>query len=211
MKRYTFLVPILLFSAGLFYNIAAQDAQAVANGRRDLPGFDGINWGTEFTAVKQRFQEISSSGEATDPLEIVNESKDRELLVNRGGIFYRYAFYQKPEMLIEKPAEGQEQVNQGKFFLMQSNFPPILTDDLYQKLDAKYGARTSSTVNKKFQGAYVWDLAGGFLIQWVEPYQQKAYTRSLVYISKDLREEIKKDLKSYQYNREIKNLEKVLP
>lgn len=204
-----FLIAALFLFGGSLY---AQDAQAVANGKRGLPGFDGINWGTDFNAVKERFKEISSSGQAQDPLEIVNEAKDRELLVNRGGIFYRYAFYSKPEMLKEKAAEGQEQqAEQGKFFLMQSNFPPMPTEELYKKLDSKYGARTSSTVNAQMQGAYVWDLAGGFLIQWVEPYQQKAYTRSLVYISKDLREEMQKDLDKYQYNRELKNLDKILP
>ena len=199
---------IFIFGSSVY----AQDAQAVAGGKRGLPGFDGVNWGTDFNAVKERFKEISSSGQAKDPLEIVNESKDRELLVNRGGIFYRYAFYMKPDILKEKAAEGEEQqAEQGKLFLMQSNFPPMPTEDLYKKLNAKYGARTSSTVNAQMQGAYVWDLADGFLIQWVEPYQQKAYTRSLIYISKNLREEMQKDLNKYQYNRELKSLDKVLP
>ena len=60
------------------------------------------------------------------------------------------------------------------------------------------------------RGAYSWEKEEGFLVQWVEPYAKQGYTRSLYYLSRKIRDEIKADLQAWQFVREIKALDSLL-
>lgn len=221
---------------------------------RSLSGFNGIEWGSSYNAVKDYFRRLSESEDTDVKIEIVRDVPEKEILIERKGIEYRYVFYKKPEMSDEKQRsdidivpvdedntneennpEGNEEArpdnennnadnneeNTGptekerrtpRLFFVHTHFTMLPTDQLYEKVKQKYGERTGRRMNDdEDRGAYLWDLKEGYLVQWVEPFEEQIYTRDLTYVSKEIREEIKKDLREYQYHRELKALDGILP
>ncbi|MCS6983959.1 MAG: hypothetical protein NZM25_02375 [Leptospiraceae bacterium] len=193
----------------------------VAQNQLSLPGFDGINWGTPYQQVKDRFVSLAQSPTTEDKVEILQDIPEREITILRKGIVYRFVFYKKPftaplpqNQLPPNTDDfaGNNNQNQAVFFFAESMFPLVSSEDLYQKLKDKYGERTNRVFQEKEQrGAYLWDFADGLLVQWIEPYQKKPYTRNLYYVSKKIREEIYRDLQQFQYQKELKVLQDILP
>ncbi|MBV6493568.1 MAG: hypothetical protein LDLANPLL_01591 [Turneriella sp.] len=191
------------------------------NQNAQIAGFDGVAWGTTYKDMKERFRVMASSANANDNVEIISDNPDREILIRRREIYYRYVFYKKPAdkpvasmpkpsagKTIEKPAQEEDATaGTAKFFFVESIFPLLKEDELYKTLTQKYGQRTGSSVGEAMRGAYTWDTPEGFLVQWVEPYQKHGYTRSLYYLSRKIRDEIKNDLQAWQFVREIKALD----
>lgn len=178
---------------------------------RTLDGFDGTAWGSLYKDVKEKMRTLSSTSNPDDQVEIISDNPDREILINRKDIWYRYVFYKRPDNLpARKDANGQEIKKEAAFFYAESLFPPVATEDLYKRLAEKYGQRTNSTLNKKNSGAYIWDLEGGYLVQWIQPYKNKPYTRNLVYVSKKFKDEIIADMQDFQYEKEVKAVQNLL-
>ena len=185
-----------------------------------LDGFSGVRWGTKYQDVKERFRTLSNNKDVEYPIEIIFDSKGKKLLVRRANIYYNYLFYKKttPEKMkdkkiIDKQANNGEENEASKiarFFFTSSSFPFVPSKEIYNKLKAKYGAHTTSTSDKN-KGAYVWDISEGIVVQWVEAYKDQPYTRSIYYISKEIREEIMKDLVEYQNYKELKAVENIVP
>jgi len=225
---------------GLFFNINAQNNQpnieTEGQGKAEVPGFNGILWGTKYEDVKGRFQILSDSSNTEDAIQITKDDPEKEIIVERKGIMYRYLFYKKPKQEDTRrfaklaaesrqnfeqrnrqaqPAEGEQQAKKesetARFFFMESRFTLVNAGDLHNKLKNKYGSRTRSTLDNDLRGAFLWDLQDGFLIQWLEPYKDKVFSRSMYYISKQIRDEIKKDLNEYMYSRELQAIENILP
>jgi hypothetical protein len=188
-----------------------------------IEGFDGVPWGTTYKEMKERFRVMAANANAADNVEIISDTPDREILIRRREIYYRYVFYKRPAdkivesmpkapagKLSEKPAAEDATTGTAKFFFVESIFPLLKAEELYNKLAEKYGQRTGSTVGENLRGAYTWEKEEGFLVQWVEPYAKGGYTRSLYYLSRKIRDEIKSDLQAWQFVREIKALESLL-
>ncbi len=175
---------------------------------RDIPGFDGISWGTRYANVKQRFIDLMGQAQTEQRVEIISDTPDREIIVQRAGILYKYSFYKNPAPRSEDPNAEE---NNPRFFYAESAFPLVPSEDLHSKLVEKYGERTASSRNKDNRGAYIWTLPNGYLVQWVEPYEKGSYTRRLSYLSKTIRDEINTDIKYYQYKKELAALEAILP
>lgn len=182
--------------------------QPADSAQRDVPGFDGVVWGTKYADVKQHFIDLMSQPNVEQPVEIISDTPDREILIARENILYNYAFYKNPVPATEDPMAEE---NNALFFYAESRFPLVNSDDLYTKLVEKYGERTASTMDKNNRGAYVWDLPTGYLVQWIEPYKEGTYTRNISYLSKSLKDQINKDLKTYQYQKELAAIEAILP
>ncbi|MFO1525462.1 MAG: hypothetical protein U1F16_05750 [Turneriella sp.] len=193
------------------------------NASAKIEGFDGIAWGMTYKEMKDRFRVMASNANAADNVEIVADTPDREILIRRREIYYRYVFYKKPAAKsvesmpkpetgkpAEKPAENDPTAGTAKFFFVESVFPLLKSEELYTTLTAKYGQRTGSSVGETMRGAYTWEKEEGFLVQWVEPYAKQGYTRSLYYLSRKIRDEIKSDLQAWQFVREIKALDSLL-
>lgn len=166
---------------------------------------------------------MASNATAGDNVEILADTQDREILVRRREIQYRYVFYKKPpaksiesmpkptaSKVDEKPPEKDDTLGTAKFFFVESIFPLLKSDELYTKLSEKYGQRTGSSVGETMRGAHTWEKEEGFLVQWVEPYAKNGYTRSLYYLSRKIRDEIKGDLQAWQFVRELKAIESLL-
>lgn len=196
---------------------------AQQDGQAKLDGFDGIAWGSTYKDVKERFRTLSATANPQDNVEIVADTPDREILIRRREIYYRYVFYKKPADKItesmprlakkpaeEKPAAEDPSAGTARFFFVESIFPLLKAEELYTKLSEKYGQRTGSNVGENQRGAHTWEKEDGFLVQWVEPYGGVGYTRTLFYLSRKIRDEIKADLQAWQYVREIQALENLL-
>jgi hypothetical protein len=193
-------------------------------GAAQIAGFDGIAWGVTYKEMKDKFRVMASNANAADNVEIISDNPDREILIRRREIYYRYVFYKKPpqksvesmpkpdaaKATAEKPAEVDATAGTAKFFFVESIFPLLKSEELYAKLSEKYGQRTGSSVGETPRGAYSWEKDEGFLVQWVEPYAKQGYTRSLYYLSRKIRDEIKSDLQAWQFVREIKAIESLL-
>jgi len=193
------------------------------NGAAKIEGFDGVAWGMSYKEMKDRFRVMAANANAADNVEIISDNPDREILIRRREIYYRYVFYKKPPAKsvesmpkpetgkpAEKPAADDPTAGTAKFFFVESIFPLLKSDELYSKLTEKYGQRTGSSVGETMRGAHTWEKEDGFLVQWVEPYAKMGYTRSLYYLSRKIRDEIKSDLQAWQFVREIKALESLL-
>lgn len=199
------------------------NSQPGNNQPNKIEGFDGVAWGMTYKEMKDRFRVMAANANAADNVEIVSDTPDREILIRRREIYYRYVFYKKPaDKMVEsmpkpaagkpaeKPAETDPTAGTAKFFFVESVFPLLKSEELYTKLTEKYGQRTGSSVGETMRGAYTWEKEEGFMVQWVEPYAKGGYTRSLYYLSRKIRDEIKSDLQAWQFVREIKALENLL-
>ena len=185
-----------------------------------LDGFAETLWGTRYADVKEKFRVLGKNKEVKDPVEIIYDSPGKEILIRRAGIYYRYLFYRKknpekePETNIierkEREKQEQEMNDDARFFFVESNFPMVPTAMLLSKLSQRYGKYTSSSADKT-QGFYLWDVPNGYLVQWVEAYEDKPYSRNIYYISKQIREEIMVNLKDYQRYKELKALDNIIP
>ena len=197
-----------------------QDTSAEIKRLDNLDGFSDTRWGARYIDVKEKFRTLSSNRQVKEPVEIIYDSYGEEILIRREGIYYRYLFYRKrdPEKKTETDILNRQDVEQkeketnenARFFFVESSFPMLPAEMLSQKLNLRYGNYTGSSADES-NGFYLWDLKNGYLIQWVEAYQNKAYTRNIYYVSKGIREEIMTDLREYQQYRELKALEKIIP
>ncbi len=197
-----------------------QEKKKENTGKESATGFQGILWSTKYADVKEEFRTLSSNPEVKDPAEIIRDIPDKEILIKRNGIYYRYVFYKKvdpsgktvsPEESSATPAENQKEEDIPRFFFMESYFPFVPSDQIYNKLKEKYGEKTGASMNKDNSGAYFWETPDGYIVQWVEPYRKAPFTRSIYYISRKIKEEIEKDYSQYNNYRELKAVEKLLP
>ena len=182
------------------------------NPQSDLTGYDGVTWETKYETLKNRFRTMAANPKLKNRLEIIYDSPEKEIIIRRRGVLYRYVFYKKPKSIqIKEPKTDEEKkANESRFFFVESKFAMMPSEPLYKKLAEAYGARTNSTVNEDMNGAYVWSLDNGLMVQWVEAYNDKMYSRSIYYVSKKIQKEISKDLKQYQFSDQIKALQNLI-
>jgi len=226
MKKFRLFV--ILFTMNLFpFTIYTQNNTNTMS----ITGFNGSQWGTFYKELKDKFRTLQNNGEA-DPekntqFTIVSDVEDSELIVENNKILYRYFFYQKPEGIELENQNNQQNPtnptppdnnnlantettkNEGRLVLVESTFPYISSDLILNKLELKYGKPTSSTINKNNRGAYLWSTDRGYIIQVVDQYDLKPFTRSIFYISTDIINEMKSDFPGYMQKSElnyIKNL-----
>ncbi|MES0490721.1 MAG: hypothetical protein ABUK01_12045 [Leptospirales bacterium] len=101
--------------------------------------------------------------------------------------------------------------NFPRFFFMETKFAYVPSQELLELLKKRYGNPTLTKLDKDGVGAYVWELKTGYIVQWVDLYDKKPFSRSIYYISKTIMEEINRDYAKYEYTREIQTLRDILP
>ncbi len=185
-----------------------------------LNGFAGVNWGTQYKDVKERFRVLQNSQDVADSINILADSPGESLLIERGGLRYKFLFYSKKEPKINESSNILRQKNNenkkmelqkmARFFFVSSEIPFVPSETLYEKIKGKYGKHTSTAASKE-RGAYIWDVDSGVVVQWVESYREQPYSRSIYYVSKEIRAEIMRDLEVYQNYKELKIIEKLIP
>ena len=184
------------------------DNSDATNRVKNLDGFDGKSWGSKYTEVLNFFRDLSRNSTTADPVEIIAVSEDKEILIKRNGIRYKYMFYKVPKVItdlrkkIKKNDKSED--NSPKLFFVQSQFSLLESKQLFDSLVIKYGRYTKSILNNDNRGAYIWDLKDGFMIQWIEPYDKGQWSGRIYYISKAISGQMNVDTKEFLYDIEKK-------
>lgn len=200
---------LLLAQAGGAQPGPQQPAQTVLRGFAETP------WRTTYTEVKARLRALATAQNAIERVEILNEVRNEYILVRRNDIDYRYSFYKTPlevQRIANHQLSSEEWDEQEAILFHVKVIMPFIDATLINtKLEGIYGRRTSSTVDERSgMGAAIWQLDGGFVFQWYEPYRRKPFTRSVDFLSKELAEQIMKEYADYFDAREKQLLRDLL-
>ncbi len=167
-----------------------------------LTGFSDTNWMTPFSDIKDKFKTLSTSNLNNEKIEILHMIRNQYILIKRNNIQYRYNFYKTPYEVIKinNHEISFDEYDQTEAVLYQVRIilPFISAELLEQKIEASFGKKTKSTVDPKtLRGADIWDLEGGYIFLWYEPYNNKPFSRRIDFISKDLSTKILQESKDY--------------
>lgn len=179
-----------------------------------LNGFGGVAWKTTYTAARTHLKNLARSADAEERVEILSEDRNRYILVRRNDVLYRYNFYKTPLVIerIENHRMTEEEFDEKEalFYHVKVSMPLIPADRIAERLQKLYGKNTKSTVDKKkMMGADIWELEGGLLFQWSEPYKKTTFTRDLDYLSREMAATIMKEYELYFDARERYILKKL--
>jgi len=150
-------------------------------------GYAKMIWGTLLSKTKDN---ISGKLLFTD---------DKTIIITKDGeLKYHYGFFK------------EEQEPEGKLLYVTFSFPYLELDSVLKKYKEKYGEPTSEILKDK-KGAIVWSDNQTLLVLWVDNYKNKSFTKSIIYLSKDLA----KKVNNYNYQifnkKEIELLKKLTP
>lgn len=179
-----------------------------------LNGFSGIGWKSDFTTVRSHLKNLSQSPDAEEKVEILNVVRNRSILVRRNGVLYRYSFYKTPLNIerINNHSLSEEEYDQKEalLFHVRVTMPLIEAGRVKEKLEQSFGRASRTTVRKDMMGASIWELNGGLIFQWHEPYHRIAFTRNVDYLSREMVEVIMKEYEQYFDARERYILKMIL-
>ncbi len=191
------------------------DGSSALPRRSDLTGFAGTSWKSTFTQVRSHLKNLATSTTSTERVEIINMERNRSILVKRNGILYLYNFYKTPlqvQRLVNHQVTEEEYDMQEALLFHVKVTPSFIESSLIKKkLEGIYGPATRSTVKEKeHRGAAIWEMTGGFIFQWYEPYHKTAYTRTIDYMSREMAEKIMKEYEDYFDSREKQLLKEII-
>ncbi|MCB1141922.1 MAG: hypothetical protein H7A24_05270 [Leptospiraceae bacterium] len=118
--------------------------------QNSLNAFGDTPWGTSFKDVKSKFASLLSNPNSTEDLKILNEVKNKLIVVKRNNVTYFYRFYKEPKEVKEVKAlekantEGAEKADHKAVTGLYSvglQFPPVPTERVKDSLK-KYGSPT---------------------------------------------------------------------
>ena len=194
--------------------LAQAETRPTPGGAVDLQGFADTAWKANFSQVKQRLKNLATSVNVSERVEILNEVRNKFILVRRNGVLYRYSFYRTPYnvALLNNHDLSVEEHDQEEavLFHVKVSTPFIDSKLVKDKLTGLYGLNTKTTVDKKMMGADIWELDGGLIFQWYEPLRGRAFTRTVDYLSLDVAEVILAEYADYFDAREKLILQKIL-
>lgn len=187
------------------FNQPALDPEEPAARNRDnnaLPGFAEMGWMTTFDQAREIFRNLATAEEVRERVEILHMDRNRTIVIRRNDIQYRYNFYKTPYSVarLENPELNEEEYDEVEavLFHVKVTIPFIEAEWINDRIENAYGPRTRSTVDDEtLRGTDIWELDGGFIFQWYEPYNQTAYTRTLDYMSQDMVERILEEFEQY--------------
>jgi hypothetical protein len=143
MKRIILLSLFLPF--GLLYS------QTTLNAFGDSP------WGSSYKDVKEKFASLLKNPSSTEDIKILNEVKNKLLVVKRNNVTYYYRFYKQPKEVAEvkaneKNADGSKPDHKAMtgLFSVGLFFSPVESTKVKESL-GKYGSPTREyLVENKF-------------------------------------------------------------
>ncbi len=167
-----------------------------------LNGFLEDPWGSSFSAILDKFKTLATSPISKSNIQILHLQKDRYILIRRNNIQYQYNFYKTPfevtKLKNHEITKQEYEAKEGELYQVRIILPFIDSKLLVEKLESTYGKKTKSTVDEKnLSGADIWELEGSFIFLWYEPYNNKAFSRRIDFISKSLSERILLESKDY--------------
>jgi len=175
-------------------------------------GYGTVTWGMYLSDVRAK---ISGVLTYTDEKNIII-SKDKEMQ-------YIYGFFYKTPSAdaapvkkedttpsADKQPETTQDKDEGKLFYVSMNFPYLDKDQVYAKIEKKYGKHTGENI-KENQGAIAWDSENTVVIMWVDRYEKKPFCRKIIYISKPISKELNEYTGTIFNKTEIELLKKMNP
>jgi hypothetical protein len=194
---------------------AAQPAQPAASVTRGLPGFADTPWKISFNDARMQFKNLATSKTATERVEIVTLEQNHYILIRRNGILYRYNFYRAPfnvaKLYNHEITEEDYETVDARLFHVKVILPFLDSVQVKEKIESRFGPNTRTTVDKKKKrGVDIWELDGGLIFQWYEPYRGIAYSRTVDYISSEMAVQILKEYADYFDSAEKEILREVL-
>jgi hypothetical protein len=186
-----------------------------ASTKSDMSGFAESPWMSEFSKVRETLRNLATSETASEKVEILAVEKNKYILVKRNGVSYRYNFYQTPLNVLRLSnhdlTEEEYSKQEAVLYQVKIIIPFIDSASIKGKIVARYGQNNRSTVNEKsFRGADIWEMTGGYLFQWYEPYKNRAYTRTIDLVSVEMAKRIIKEYEDYFDSEEKEVLQKII-
>jgi hypothetical protein len=157
---------------------------------------------TPFSQIKDKFKTLATTNINNEKIEILQMERNKYILVKRNNIVYRYNFYKTPYEVVKiknhnLPFDEYDKTD-AVLYQVRVILPFIDAKLLEEKLQNAYGKKTKSTVDEKtLRGADIWDLDGGYIFLWYEPYNNKAFARRIDYISKEMSKRILEESNDY--------------
>ena len=209
------LAGALLAGAGLMGLWAQSPGGGGTREPAKLLGFGGRTWKTNFSEVSKHLKNLARTSEGDERVEIMQEVRNKYILVKRNDVLYRYNFYKKP-WIVKRLDRNHKQTKEeydkveAVLFHVKVTAPLIEAKMITDKLVEKYQKATKNNVDKKkLEGVVVWELTQGVILQWVEPYQKRAFTRNIDYLSTDMVKIIMDEYRFYFDARERYILQKL--
>jgi len=197
MRRLFICFFILSLVSAAFTQVNQKQANADANQSgsniEKIPdGYGDLTWEMYLSDARDKISGVLTySDEKT-----VIISKDKELE-------YHYGFFYKEPAADQiktdtnpnnNETENIQEKDEGKLFYVSMNFPYLGKDQVYDKIQKKYGKHTSENV-KDNKGAIAWNSDNTIIIMWVDQYERKPYCRRIIYVSK----KVSLELNDYTY------------
>jgi len=175
-------------------------------------GYGNLTWGMYLSETKDK---LTGALTYTDDKKVI-VAKDKELEYYY-GFFYKQPSEEKevikkdePVPGTDKQAESAGEKDEGRLFYVSISFPYLDKDQVYDKIQKKYGKHTGENI-KDNQGAIAWDSENTIVIMWVDRYQKKPYCRRIIYISKQLSRELNEYTNTIFNKTEIEIMKKMNP
>lgn len=135
MKKLGLLFTIV-FTIFTTYEVFAQ-----AN---NLNSFGDTPWGTSFQAVREKYESLARNPNTSENIQILNEVKNKLLIVKRNNVIYIYRFYKEPQEVSELKAKQNETQKQDHkalsgLFSVGVVFSPVESNRARNTLKEKYG------------------------------------------------------------------------
>lgn len=145
MKR--ILLLSLLLPLGTLFSQAASTLNA----------FGDTPWGSSYKDVKEKFSSLMKNPSSTEEIKILNEVKNKLLVIKRNNVTYYYRFYKQPKEVsdlkaTEKNADGSKPDHKAMtgLFSVGLYFSPVEYTSVKESL-SKYGNPTREyLVENKF-------------------------------------------------------------
>jgi len=187
---------------------ANQSGQSGNSAEKIPDGYGDLTWEMYLSDARDKISGILAfSDEKT-----VIISKDNELEYHYGFFYKEPTTDQiKTDPAPDNNAAGNTQEkDEGKLFYVSMNFPYLGKDQVYEKIQNKYGKHTSENI-KDNKGAIAWSSDNTIIIMWVDQYERKPYCRRIIYISKKLSLELNEYVHSIFNKTEIDLIKKMNP
>lgn len=108
----------------------------------NLNSFGDTPWGTSFQTVRDKFESLARNPESKENIQILNEIKNKLLVVKRNNVVYIYRFYKEPKEVTE--VKGNQQQTQDHkaasgLFSVGVVFSPVESSRAKNTIKQKYG------------------------------------------------------------------------
>ncbi len=110
----------------------------------NLNAFGDTPWGTPFQTVRDKFESLARNPNSTENIQILNEVKNKLLVVKRNNVMYIYRFYKEPKEVSEvKANQNKSQTQDHKaasgLFSVGVVFSPVESTRAKNTIKEKYG------------------------------------------------------------------------